>query len=196
MLRTIASCSAGALLFSTYGCQLFNGKWSDVVQRTSLLSGIPAARNTVELEVIFIERPQGDPLLGKALWKEIDQIGALEPDVRNILQRNGFKVGVTASDPPDALRAMIAKAKKKHQPHSSQQPQSLSQVETATSRHITIIEGTDSHLQTSKVFSSCDVAIKKKEPPCQTKKFYKCKVYVSCGSRTVARWLGDVAFCS
>ena len=153
LLRAITSCSAGALMLSTYGCNLFDQSISSITGQTTMLPKIPPSLNTVQLEVVFIERPKGDPLLGKALWKEIDQIGALDPDVRDILRKNGFKVGVTASDPPSALQSMIKQAMKKSDTQEQNQPIASS------SRKITLLEGTSSDLQTSDFFSTCQVDI-------------------------------------
>ncbi|VAX41328.1 hypothetical protein MNBD_PLANCTO02-395 [hydrothermal vent metagenome] len=166
LLRTITSCGAGALMLSACGCQLFQHQLSDMTSRTSLLPQIPPSRNAVQLEVIIIERPQGDPLLEKSLWKEVDQIGALDPDVRDILQKNGFKVGVTASDPPEALQTMVQQAIEKNKrqiTHGQQAPSSLQKV--------ALLEGTSSDLQTSNFFSTCQVTIQKKTGDVKKKTF-------------------------
>ena len=92
-------------MLSACGCQLFDknvfsNSIDSVTQQTSRMPQKGPTRDAVQLEIVFIERPLEDPLLGHALWKEVDQIGALDPAVRDVLRKNGFKVGVTASDPP------------------------------------------------------------------------------------------------
>ncbi len=156
LLRAITSCGAGALVLSTYGCRLFQ---QDMTNGKSLLSQNPPSLNAVQLEVIIIERPQGDPLLEKSLWKEVDQIGALDPDVRDILQKNGFKVGVTASDPPEALQTMVQQAIEKNK---RERIQRQGQQAPSSSQKVTLLEGTSSDLQTSDFFSTCQVNIQKK----------------------------------
>ncbi len=66
-----------------------------------------AAKDAIALEVFFIERPQGDPLIGTALWSELDQIGTVSPDVREDLRRNGIRFGLSGVTAPYALRALM-----------------------------------------------------------------------------------------
>jgi hypothetical protein len=76
----------------------------------ALLQKIPAARDAVVLEVVFIERPAGDPLLGPTLWREVDEIASIDLSVRRSLERNGLRVGRVGANPPRALQTLLGMA--------------------------------------------------------------------------------------
>ena len=47
----------------------------------NLLPPLRPARDALQIDVVFIERPLGDPLLGKTLWNDIDQVaGSTRPN--------------------------------------------------------------------------------------------------------------------
>ena len=87
--RGLAAPCAGALLLACLaalpGCLLFDwstgwaGDSANGFKNASLsrLAKMPAPKAAVTLEVVFVERPANDPLLGSALWDEVDQIGPL-----------------------------------------------------------------------------------------------------------------------
>ncbi|WP_310820501.1 hypothetical protein [Stratiformator vulcanicus] len=75
--------------------------------RTVLRPLSELAGDLVRVEVIYLERPADDPLLGPALWDEIDQIGALEPGKREQLTQDGFRIGISSSRPPVALQKLL-----------------------------------------------------------------------------------------
>ncbi len=181
LLRAMTTCSASALMLSVCGCQIFDKGVSNIIQQTSLLPQMGPTRNAVQLEIVFIERPLNDPLLGKALWKEVDQIGALDPAVRDILKKNGFKVGVAASEPPEALQAMLQKAINKR--NSQNQTESSFII----SRIVTLLEGTTSDLQTSDNLQTCTVDIQKKRGTAKQKEFSQAR----CLFRVEARRLQE-----
>ena len=104
-----------AVLAVAPGCQLF--EWSQSLLEAepaggsehtarSLLGNVPVSRNAMEIEVLFVERPVGDPLLGPALWDEVDEL-TVEPTVRRKLRDHGFLTGVTASTPPLPLQTLL-----------------------------------------------------------------------------------------
>lgn len=72
----------------------------------SPLRPIPTSRNALELEIVFAERPVGDPLLGSALWDEIDEL-TIQPELRRSLRRHGFLTGVCGAAPPRALQSLL-----------------------------------------------------------------------------------------
>jgi hypothetical protein len=76
----------------------------------NVLGKIPTSRTAVVLEIMFVERPINDPLLGSQLWDEVDQIGALPPAERASLAKAGFRVGRVGSNPPQALQKLIGLA--------------------------------------------------------------------------------------
>lgn len=98
------------------GCLLFNwsSTWfsSDLPSSFSepsanVLRKIPTSRTAVTLEIVFVERPIHDPLMGEQLWGEVDQIGSLPADVRQKLNEMGFRVGRVGANPPRALQTLM-----------------------------------------------------------------------------------------
>ncbi|NNJ26872.1 hypothetical protein [Alienimonas chondri] len=61
----------------------------------------------IALEVLLVERPADDPLLGRALWDSVGEVGAVDADRAERLRAAGFRVGVASADPPEAVRALI-----------------------------------------------------------------------------------------
>ena len=99
-----------ALAVSTLmGCSLFptEDAVSKVESRRPSLPPIRAAQNAIQLEVLFVERPADDPLLGPMLWREIDQIGAIPAETRELLQQNGFRVGHVGSSLPPTVQTLL-----------------------------------------------------------------------------------------
>lgn len=72
-----------------------------------MLPAIPTSRNAIQLEVVFAERPAGDPLLGETLWNEVDQVSSLKAETRAALAEDGFRIGHCGSEPPRALEEML-----------------------------------------------------------------------------------------
>ena len=110
-----------ALLISG-GCSLFNS--GDSVKSIALnrpsLPPIQPARDAVQLEVFFVDRPADDPLLGQPLWREVDQIAAIPAETREILNKNGFQIGHSGSCPPQAIQTLlglVADAGSSEDPH-------------------------------------------------------------------------------
>jgi hypothetical protein len=73
----------------------------------NVLGKIPTSKTAVVLEIVFVERPVGDPLLGSQLWDEVDQIGSLPPEERRTLSETGFRVGRVGANPPLALQTLL-----------------------------------------------------------------------------------------
>ena len=71
------------------------------------LPSIVASRDAISLELVFIERQVGDPLLGRALWNDVDQVGVMQPETRARLASNGFRVGHVGPTPPQALQTLL-----------------------------------------------------------------------------------------
>ncbi|HUG90875.1 MAG TPA: hypothetical protein VML55_08585 [Planctomycetaceae bacterium] len=75
----------------------------------SLLGEVPVSRDAIELEILFVERPLGDPLLGGALWDEVDEVTIPLPQRRS-LRAHGFLTGVTGKAPPRALETLLGRS--------------------------------------------------------------------------------------
>ena len=72
--------------------------------------GLPAgerAQEGIQVEVFFIQRPADDPMLGEGLWGQLDQIGSVEPEVRDVLRANGLRFGISGRNPGYALRSLM-----------------------------------------------------------------------------------------
>lgn len=98
------------------GCMLFSSgddpleTINTVTARKSVLAPLSASRDSIQLEVYFIERPADDPLLGPALWQKIDQISFAPPEERDLLKKNGFRIGHVSSVPPETLQRLLGMA--------------------------------------------------------------------------------------
>lgn len=71
------------------------------------LPPLPLPRDSVEVDIVLIDRPIGDPLLGKLLWREVDQVGALSSEQRAALREAGMLVGHVGSSPPAAVQSLL-----------------------------------------------------------------------------------------
>jgi len=107
----IVLCAAIACL-CVPGCNLLN--FSTLFSSTESsgkselrLPPIVASRDAVQLEILFVDRPANDALLGDALWKQVDQIAGMSADIRGTLRENGWRVGHASSHPPKALEQLL-----------------------------------------------------------------------------------------
>lgn len=103
-------------VFLLSGCELLSWStlWlgdgeghSSAESHSNVLRKIPTSKTAVALEILFVERPINDPLLGSQLWDEVDQIGSLPPDERKALEEAGFRVGRVGANPPLALQTLM-----------------------------------------------------------------------------------------
>jgi len=74
----------------------------------SLLPPIRPARDALQIDVTFVERPVGDPLLGNSLWSGVDRVGAvIDPNERQSLDRLGLRVGNAGTTPCQSLERLL-----------------------------------------------------------------------------------------
>lgn len=99
-MQTALRLCALALLFAAVGCRMFND--DAVVQRQSPLRPITPSPDSVALEIVWARFPLDDPELNGSTWNEIDET-QIAPAVYRELTRNGFRAGVIAGTPPDAI---------------------------------------------------------------------------------------------
>ena len=106
MLCAVVAC------FCVPGCNLLN--FSTLFSSTESsgnselkLPPIVASRDAVQLEILFVDRPANDALLGDSLWKQVDQIAGMSADIRGTLRENGWRVGHASSHPPKALEQLL-----------------------------------------------------------------------------------------
>ncbi|MDB5389911.1 MAG: hypothetical protein JWM11_5557 [Planctomycetaceae bacterium] len=103
----LLSLCLGCCALSLAGCEIFRNKPADVTKTEAKLPSLPVPSDALQLEVLFVERPAGDRLLGDALWNEVDTMLNLEPEEQRDLIKNGFQIGVAASHPPAALQQLL-----------------------------------------------------------------------------------------
>ncbi len=106
--------AALALVLLNGGCTLFRrgSTFIEHVSRkldksTSVIPRIPRAPETVQLELMFVERPIDDPLLGDGqLFEGMDMVG-MDPIRRKRLLQNGIRVGHSSATPNRAIEALL-----------------------------------------------------------------------------------------
>lgn len=73
----------------------------------NVLPPIQTSRDAMQIDIIFLERPVGDPLLGKSLWADVDTVGAVIPEERDAPKKLGLRVGNAGANPCAALERML-----------------------------------------------------------------------------------------
>lgn len=73
----------------------------------NLLTPLRPPRDALQIDVVFIERPLGDPLLGKSLWNDIDQVAAFDANELEGLKQLGLLIGNAGANPCPALERML-----------------------------------------------------------------------------------------
>lgn len=71
------------------------------------LPGVPPGKDAIQLELVFVERAPDDPLIGPALWRDVDQLGSLPAETRKTLQDHGIRVGHIGSTPPQSIQTLL-----------------------------------------------------------------------------------------
>lgn len=59
------------------------------------------------MEVYFIDRRIGDPLIGDSLWESLHSVSSLDTTTRTRLLQDGFRIGMSASRPPRSLQVLM-----------------------------------------------------------------------------------------
>jgi hypothetical protein len=86
------------------GCRLMGDK--ALVRGTSPLRPARPSPDSMQMEVIWARCPLNDAEMNDAVWLEIDET-QVAPAVQRELARNGFRVGVIAGTPPDAIAKVL-----------------------------------------------------------------------------------------
>ena len=95
-----------AMILVLPGCVLLPGRRSDRSRPTQSVNRNRVTRNTVELDVVAIERAVADPLSTQLMWDDLDESGVFDPPVRKALNQNGFRIGVAGSQLPDSIQGV------------------------------------------------------------------------------------------
>lgn len=157
LIQTLAS----GLCLPMTGCALFNEGWSGFATAEAgadpTLPPIRRAPSAVVLDVVFVERPVGDPLLGKSLWDGVDESGAVDFKVRQNLNRNGFRVGVAGSSPPRALQSMLGLTTQIAEAEGDAGGPQL------VGRKVAIVSGSETEVVTGSAIPSCELVMHHEE---------------------------------
>ena len=117
------------------------------------LPPLPIPRDSVEVDIVFIDRPAGDPLLGKALWREVDQVGALSAEQRTAIREAGIQVGHIGSSPPDVLQSLLNLADEE----SERKRREANGIPQTAARRVVLPTGSDTEVNASELVATCNV---------------------------------------
>lgn len=140
------------LLFLLAGCEVFSTPPSLFKVAEKGLPALKPPPDSIQLEIVFAERPRGDKLLGEVLWRDVDQILGLDPELARDLEKNGFRVGVVASQPPVALQSILGLRSDAPEPGATAAPQ-------ISGNRLFIRSGTTSEIIVSPTYPSCDMTL-------------------------------------
>ena len=89
------------------GCRLFPGKEPfGQAQGHSPLRPAQPSPDSVAMEIIWARFSVNDPVLGDAVWRDIDE-AQIDPAVRRELVDNGFRAGVISGSMPEAISKVL-----------------------------------------------------------------------------------------
>ena len=117
------------------------------------LPSIQTTADAITLEVMFVERPVSDPLLGSQLWSEVDQLSAIDSPTRRRLLDNGIRVGHGSSQPPRALQTLLGLQTNGIGVSPWNEQQRL------VGRRVVLQSGGETEVQASPIYPSCNVEI-------------------------------------
>lgn len=148
------------------GAVLGLGKYTEK-NTVNKLPSIPVSQDAMQIEIVSIERPVTDPLLGSALWNEVDEIGAIQLTDQESLNQNGFRVGHVSSVPPRALQTLLGL--KSHLGGIKKEDESL----LLSGRRLMLRSGVPTDILSSELFEKCKLKLVSDdaEEPVQEKEF-------------------------
>ena len=155
LLATGWFCFAAGLGLWASGCTPFQDGSIFTGTAAKKLPHMATPPGAIQLDIVFAERPSGDRLLGPQLWREVDQVGAVENETRSILEQNGFKVGVVGARPPEALQSLLgltADVGGGHKPEDASKQMVV--------RHVMLRPGGTTEIQVSPCYASCAAEVR------------------------------------
>lgn len=161
----LAVCGIGS------GCALFNSDETTHTAAKTPLKPLKPQFDAIQLDVSFVERPQGDPLLGTTLWSELDEISTLDGKTLTVLHENGIRFGVASSNPPRSLLAAIGIAE---------------QANSYSGRRYAQQSGQEMTINTWREYPSCRISVHREGEP--TVQDYE---YANCAFRVIPTRLQD-----
>ncbi len=108
VLLRICWCLSLGIVCTTFiaGCQILDFEGTPQ-QGKSLLNPLTPGMDTVQLDIVYVERDAEDPLLSRFVWEEIDQVGTVDLQTRSRLRNHGFRVGLVGLTPPRTLQRIL-----------------------------------------------------------------------------------------
>ena len=105
-LRIVGVCALGAMVSS---CNLFGNlnTGGPTFDKKNTLPPIRVAPESIQLDIVFVERLVSDPLWTEDLWNSVDQISNLPVDQRARIDKDGLFVGVVGCNPPPSLQRLL-----------------------------------------------------------------------------------------
>jgi hypothetical protein len=106
---------------------------------------------SMQLDVVYVERPVGDSLLGQKLWQHVDQVASMDAAARGLLRHNGLRIGIVSANPPDALQRMLGlKSDFTYEPVAEKDKQLVG-------RHFFVLSGGETEIQISQPYPKCSL---------------------------------------
>lgn len=139
----------GGLATAFAGCTLFDKPLPLFHTAAKKLPAINLPPDGIQLDVVFVERPFGDALIGPDLWRQVGETAEVDRETRATLRENGFRVGVIGTNPPVPLQKMLGlKSELAYEPDAEQAKQLVG-------RQIVIRSGGETEIQVSPFYEEC-----------------------------------------
>jgi len=144
---------AFALIAGASGCSVFDKPLPLTQSSSGNLPPLKPPPGAIQLDVVYVERPVGDRLLGEDLWRNIDQVGAVDAETRAALRQNGFRAGTVGANPPIALQRMLGlQTDFAYEPEAEQTKQWVG-------RRCVLVSGSETDIQVSRPYPECTVDV-------------------------------------
>lgn len=116
------------------------------------LPQLQASKETIQVEILYAERPYHDLLIGDVLWDAVDESGALDPSQRQAVNANGFRVGIVASDPPESLQRLLGLT-------TDQNSRTGTNQTGLNGRRVGLFQEASTEIQTSDIWERCSIEV-------------------------------------
>jgi hypothetical protein len=158
--RALALCAAASLCA---GCAAWFADPPGTHTLAKPLPKIGVSQEAMVVEAIFAERPIGDPLLAD-VWQDVDQIGALEPHIREALRQNDIRVGVAGSMPTRSMETLLGLSASRAKLHKrltalDSSPMPLDGGGGVVGHRYWLRHGAETTIQTSPFYETCRVEV-------------------------------------
>lgn len=110
-------------------------------------------REAVQVEIVFVERPIDDPLMGETLWQDLDEVGAVDAATRTKLESRGLRIGHCGASPPAVLQRLLGLKSDIVEYGSGDRAKVLS------GQRVGLPAGDDYEVQVSPIYPHCDIRL-------------------------------------